>query len=293
MKEKRNMKVLEAVLIDWTDETDEPPGWLPEKLDNDGIKYVVARSLTKEALVENAGSADAIVTAGHRRLMVIENMAVLPILKAIIKLGSGVDNIDVKAATELGILVINTPDGLTDSVSEHTIAMMLTAVRQISRQNSLVRQGVWKINSARPGRLLKGATVGLIGFGRIARSVVRKLSGFEMKFIAYDPYIEPKIMEENGMTPVELPRLLSLSDFVLIHCPLTETTRHLLAEDELKLMKSTAILVNTSRGQVIDEQSLYHALKENWIAGAALDVLEKEPPDQSNPLFKLDNVILT
>ena len=281
-----------VVLVDWS-EMDEPPQWMVEELKREGIDYSVARSLTNEELIRNAGKAQAIVTGGHRRLMTRENMSALPALVAVVKLGSGVDNIDVQAATELGIVVANTPDAVTEMVSDHAIAMLFAAVRRLPQQDRLVKQGIWSIREAVPGRHLRGATLGLVGFGRIGRQVAEKLLGFQMNILVYDPYVVPAVIEAAGATPVELEGLLSRSDFVSVHCPLTSETRHLLGERELRVMRPEAILVNTSRGQVIDEQALARALKERWIAGAALDVLSKEPPDADNPLFKLDNVILT
>ena len=281
-----------AVLIDWS-ELDDPPQWMVDQLPEHGVQYEINRSITLESLIRNAGDANAVVTGGHRRLMVGENMDVLPSLGAVIKMGSGVDNIDVGAATERGIMVVNTPDAVTDTVSDHAIALLFAAIRQIPQQNRLIREGVWSIGRARPGRHFRGATVGLIGFGRIARQVVEKLVGFEMKFLVHDPYVSADVVEEAGATVVSMEEALSQSDFVSIHCPLLDTTRGLIGERELRMMRPEAILVNTSRGPVVDEAALTRALREGWIAGAALDVLEEEPTPVDNPLLELENVIVT
>ena len=281
-----------AVLIDWS-ELDDPPDWVVEQLPSKGVEYIAARSITPEALVQNAGQASFVVTGGHRRLMTAENMDVLPGLVAIVKLGSGVDNIDVKAATQRSIIVANTPDAVTETVSDHAIALLFAAVRKIPQQNGLIRKGVWSIGRAKPGRHLRGATLGLIGFGRIGRQVVEKLVGFEMKVLVYDPYIAADEITKAGATPASMGEALSQADFVSVHCPLTESTRHLIGERQLRMMRPEAIFVNTSRGSVVDEAELNRALREGWIAGAALDVLEEEPTPPDNPLLELDNVIVT
>lgn len=286
------MHKFKAILIDWGP-MDDPPAWMAERLAVSGIEYTVTRSITQEALLRNAAQANAIVSGGHRRLMTAENMDALPNLVALVKLGSGVDNVDVDAATERGVIVANTPDAVTETVSDHAIALLLAAVRKIPQQNRLIRAGVWSIKRAAPGRHLRGATLGLVGFGRIGRDVARKLVGFEMNLLVYDPYLEDNAIEEAGAKPVPLEELLSRSDFVSVHCPLTELTERLIGEREFRLMRPEAILVNTSRGPVVDEAALNQALREGWIAGAALDVLEKEPPDSDNPLLELDNVIIT
>ena len=158
------MHKFKATLIDWG-LMDDPPAWMAEKLADSRIEYTVVRSITQEALLRNATQADAIVTGGHRRLMVAENMDALPNLVALVKLGSGVDNVDVDAATERGIIVANTPDAVTETVSDHAIALLLAAVRKIPQQDRLIREGVWSIKRATPGRHLRGATLGLVGFG--------------------------------------------------------------------------------------------------------------------------------
>ncbi len=193
----------------------------------------------------------------------------------------------------MGIIVANTPEAVTEPVSDHAISLLFSVMRQIPPQDRLVKKGQWSAKIAFPGRLYRSATLGLVGFGHIAQRVARKLMGFEMRILVYDPYVSPKVIEELGVQSVELEELLKQSDFISLHCPITKETHHLIGEEELRMMRPEAILINTSRGSVVDERALYHALREGWIAGAGLDVLEKEPPDPKNPILKLDNVVIT
>ena len=286
------MKKFKAVLVANDDHPIEP--WLEQKLGTEGIDFSIHICWDKHDLARYAGDADfAWLYSGRHGLMTEENLKVLTSCKVIFKNGSGVDNIDAEAATRLGIVVAHTPDSVTESVSDHVIGLLFSAVRQISHQDHLVREGIWDVKRGFPGRRFHSATLGLVGFGRVGRMVAHKLAGFEMKIICYDPYVSTGFFEDYGVQPVGLEDLLKSSDFVSLHCPLTQATHHLIGEAELKLMKPEAILVNVSRGSVVDEKALQRALQEGWIAGAALDVMEKEPPNSDNPLLRLDNVVLT
>jgi D-3-phosphoglycerate dehydrogenase len=212
---------------------------------------------------------------------------------AILRTGSGTDNVDISAATQLGIIVANTPHVTVDPVADQTISMLFSLVRQVTRQDRMIRHGVWNAAPAMPLRRFRGATLGLIAFGRIPQAIVRKLSGFGMSFIAYDPYVSSDVMASLGVKRVSLPELLQTADYVSVHCPLTEDTVRLLGEPQFRLMQPHAVFINTSRGAVVDELALTRALQESWIAAAALDVLEKEPPEFNNPLLTMENVILT
>ena len=269
------------------------PEWFKENLAKEGIDLSIGISWNKEDLARNAGDADLVWDNAGSYLLRGENLEVLKSCRAIVRTGSGVDNVDVEAATRLGIIVANTPEAVTEPVSDHAIGLLFSVVRQIPPQDSLVKKGQWNAKIAFPGRHYRSATLGLVGFGRIAQMVTRKLMGFEMKILAYDPYVSPKIMQELGVQSVELEELLKQSDFISLHCPFTRETHHLIGEEELRMMRPEAILINTSRGSVVDERALYRALKEGWIAGAGLDVLEKEPPDPKNPILQLDNVVIT
>lgn len=266
------------------------PEWVAQYLADHGIDNVHAPCATREDLEKYASDADVVWMYSGTRILTAENIPVLRKCGAILKVGSGVDNIDVEAATRLGIIVANTPEVVVGPVAEHTIALLLAASRNVAYHNHLVRNGQWGDKSVYD---LEKSTLGLIGFGRVGQRIVQKLTGFGMNFLAYDPFVSAADMQRGGAWPVTIEELLSQSDFVSIHCNLTPQTRGLIKERELRMMKKNAILVNVSRGAVVDEQALYRALSEGWIAGAALDVMEKEPPDADNPLLGLDNVIIT
>jgi len=186
--------------------------------------------------------------------------------------------------------VANVPDYCVDEVSTHAITLMLVCARGITLLDRKVRDEKWDFTLAKPLFRTQGKTLGLFGLGKIAKMVAQKASGFGFKIIAYDPYIS-KV--NGGINLVEFSQLLSDSDFLSIHVPLTVETKHSFSENELRNMKKTAFLINTSRGPIVDEKALYMALKEKWIAGAALDVMEKEPPDWGNPLLTLNNLNIT
>jgi len=251
-------------------------------------EFVLAHCNTEDEVTKVAHDADGIINQyAPITRRVIES---LKRCKVIARYGVGVDNIDIKAATEHKIIVANVPDYCVDEVSTHTMALILVCARGITLLNSKIREKRWDFTQAKPLFRTKGKTLGLFGLGKIARAVAQKASGFGFKIIAYDPYVS-KV--NGGIKLVEFSQLLSDSDFVSIHAPLTDETRHSFGENELRAMKKTAYLINTARGPIIDEKALYRALKKRWIAGAALDVMEKEPPDWKNSLLKLDNLIIT
>jgi len=216
-------------------------------------------------------------------------------LKGIVRYGIGVDNIDLKAAAEKGVLVANVPDYCITTVAEHTFALLLALTRKIINADKFVRDGSWGLTEELRGTELGGKVYGIIGLGRIGREVATRAKAFKMKVIAYDPYVTKDEVDELNVELVDLDTLLRKSDFISIHAPLTEETRNMIGERELHMMKKTAYLINVARGHIVDENMLYKALTSGWIAGAALDVFEKEPPDPNNPLVraKLDNVVLT
>jgi D-3-phosphoglycerate dehydrogenase / 2-oxoglutarate reductase len=269
------------------------PGWVPEQLSQAGIDLKVAICWSTPELREQAGEADVAWVYGGRGLLQGEALDVLKRCGAILRTGSGTDNIDVKRATELGIVVANTPQAVTDPVSDHAISLLFGLRRQVVRHDRLVREGVWNYRSALPGRRFRGATLGLVGFGRVARLLVRKLAGFQMQFLAYDPYVSEAVIAEHSGAKVGLDELLQTADAVIVLCPLTPETWHLIGERQLSLMKPQAVLVNCARGGLVDEAALIRALQEGRIAGAALDVLEQEPPAPESPLLAMENVILT
>jgi D-3-phosphoglycerate dehydrogenase len=251
-------------------------------------ELILAHCNTEDEVIKAAQDADGIINQyAPITRRVIES---LKRCKVIARYGVGVDNIDIEAATEYGIIVANVPDYCIDEVSTHTMALILSCARGITLLDSKISEKIWDFTLAKPLFRTKGKTLGLFGLGKIARAVAQKASGFGFKIIAYDPYVS-KI--DRGIKLVEFSQLLSDSDFISIHTPLTDKTKHSFGESELKTMKKTAYLINTARGPIINERNLYVALKERWIAGAALDVMEKEPPDWENLLPKLNNLIIT
>ena len=262
-----------------------------EELAKVGAQLILARCKSEEQVIERGQDADVLLNSAipiTRRI--IES---LPTCKLIVRYGIGVDNIDIQAATECNIIVANAPMYCVDEVSDHTVALLLACVRKIVALDRSVKKGHWGSTKAWPIHRLRGQTLGLIGFGKIARRVVEKLRPFGATLIAYDPYVPQEVAEEYGVKLVALEELLKESDLISLHPPLTKETRHMLGQKEFKLMKNSAFLANTSRGAAVNEQALYQALKQGWIAGAGLDVMEKEPPAEDNPLLQLDNVIIT
>ena len=214
-----------------------------------------------------------------------------PCLKIISRTGAGVDNVEVAAATEKGILVCHAPGVNSISVAEHALALMMAMAKQLKVVDQAVHKDNWKIRYASKAEDLDGKTIGLVGLGNIGSLLAQKCRlAFNMKIIAYDPYVK----EAEGVELYSsLDQLFSQSDFISIHVPYTKETHHLVNTRLLNLMKSDSYLINTSRGSVVDEKALIEALKNDSIAGAGLDVFEKEPPSLDNPLLKFNNVITT
>ena len=212
--------------------------------------------------------------------------------KVVTRYGIGVDNIDIAAATERGILVTNVIYDITD-VADHTLSLVLSLARKIPRIYNTTKRGEWDWREFQPIARLKGRKVGIIGFGRIGRKVAQRLKGFEVELCAYDPYVSRAVFEEHEIEKAELETLLEESDIVTVHVALTDETRHLIGEKELRRMRGEALLINVSRGGIVDEKALYRSLKEGWIGGAGLDVLENELLVKGNPLVSLSNVIIT
>ena len=213
--------------------------------------------------------------------------------KVVLRTGVGYDVIDVEAATELGIAVVNVPDMWTQEVANQAFSLLLACNRRVTALDSEIRSGRWVPRISVPVGSLYDETLGIVGIGMIGGSVARRAAAFDMNVVAYDSYVPDSRFEEFGATSVSLEALLRDSDYVSIHCPLTDETLHLVDEAALRLMKPTAYLINTARGPVVDEAALITALREAWIAGAGLDVLEREPPAGDSPLLTMDNVILS
>jgi D-3-phosphoglycerate dehydrogenase len=213
--------------------------------------------------------------------------------RIISRTGIGVDNVDLDAASQCGIVVTRQPDYCIDEVSDHAMALLLTLVRKVAFSNARVQGGEWKMASAVPIHRLRGTVMGLIGFGQIPKLVAPKAQAFGMRVVAFDPFIPAEVMKKAGVDKVEFAELLKVSDYISIHCPLTPETNHLFNAAAFRQMKPTAYLVNSARGPIVDEAALAQALDSKHIAGAALDVMEKEPPPANSPLLHRDNVLLT
>lgn len=218
-----------------------------------------------------------------------------PELRVISNHAVGVDNVDVEAATERGIPVGNTPGILTDTTADFAFALLLATARRVVEADRFVRAGHWKTWGPKLllGRDVHGATLGIVGFGRIGQAVAQRAMGFDMRTLYYDPGKENDLQAGKlGARAVDLDRLLREADFVSLHTPLTDETHHLISAEALEKMKPSAILINTSRGPVVDHAALFDALNERRIAGAALDVTDPEPLPEGSPLLGLDNVVL-
>jgi len=256
-----------------------------------GVELLLTQSRTPAELVANAVGADAILVQYAR--ITAEVMDALPLLRAIGRYGVGVDSVDIDAATARGIAVCNVPDYGTEAVSDHAIGMALAAARGIPRLDRGLRAGSFDLAAVRPLYQTRGRVFGLIGLGLIGTATARKAAGLGYEVIAYDIAAEVGSATYHGFALVGLDELLQRSQVVSLHTPLTETTRAMIGADQLARMRSDAILVNTSRGGVIDTDALVEALRTGTILGAAIDVHEAEPLPVGHPLTTFDSVVLT
>lgn len=247
----------------------------------------------KKTIIEKAKNVDALATLLSDKIDAeVYNAA--PKLKIVSQLAVGFDNIDLAEATKRGIYITNTPEVLTDTTADFSWALLMAVARRVVEADKYVRTGQWKVAwhpAMLTGRDVFGATIGIVGAGRIGYAMAKRAKGFDMKILFYDVLPRPEI-EKLGAKKVDLNTLLQESDFVTIHVPLMKETYHLMDEQKFKLMKRTAYIINNSRGPVVDEKALYKALKEGWIAGAGIDVFEQEPMPADNPLLKFDNVVI-
>jgi D-3-phosphoglycerate dehydrogenase len=214
-------------------------------------------------------------------------------LVGVVEYGIGYDNIDVSAATENSALVCNIPDFMTSEVADHAVALILALTRKLDRISRSTRDGKWNWREFRPISSLDGRTVGIIGFGNIGRRVAERMRAFGTHVIAYDPYVSREGIEKLGAGATHLDELLEASDIISIHVPLNRETRQLIGRKRLAKLKDSVILVNTSRGSVIDQEALIESLRKGRIGAAGLDVLEKEPPSATDPILGFENVIVT
>lgn len=254
------------------------------------IEVDLRSKMTEDELIDVIGNYDGIIVRSATKVTarVIENA---PKLKVIGRAGVGVDNIDVAAATSRGILVVNAPEGNTLAVAEHTIAMMLSLARNIPQANETLRSGKWD-KKAFMGVELRDKVLGVIGLGRIGSAVAKRAQGMEMKVVAYDPYITEEKADLLGIKLLPLEEVFRQADFITVHLPLNKESKYIIGEKAFSLMKDGVRIINCARGGVVDENALYKAMKSGKVAGAALDVFEKEPNTDS-PLFEFSSFIAT
>jgi len=254
-------------------------------------EIVAMQATSEDQLLGAVADADALLVCyAPVTRRVIER---LTRCRIIARYGIGVDNVDVDAASARGIVVTNVPDYCVDEVSDHTIALLLACARKVPFLDRRVHGDRWEARDAMPMRRVRGQVLGLVGFGKIPRRVADKAHPLGLEILAFDPFVGDPEMTAHHVGKVSLDVLLARSDFVSVHTPLTPETRGMIGEAALRAMKPTAYLINTARGPLVAEAALTRALREGWIAGAALDVLETEPPGPDHPLRRLDNVILT
>ena len=256
-----------------------------------GINFTGARCCSEDDVITVAWAADAVVT-GYAPLSgrVIRS---LPRCKVISMNGAGFDNVDVEAASDAGILLVNCPDYCFEEVADHAMAMILACARGIFQFDRRIRNGIWDYKSAGPRERIRNSVLGLVGFGRVAQAVAVRARSFGMRVVASDPFIPEEFLEARGVRPASMQETFAAADYLSIHVPLTKDTVKSIGAEAFSRMKSNAFIINTCRGAVIDEKALFDALKNGSIRGAALDVLDREPPDFDNPLLSLDNVLVT
>jgi D-3-phosphoglycerate dehydrogenase len=254
----------------------------------EGLARIVAMKTKKpEEFLGEAADCDALLNT-YAGPITAQVMAKMPRCRIIARYGIGVDTIDLEAATRSGIIVTNNPTYCIEEVAEHTMALILACARKVPLYDRLVRAGRWEVPPGKPMFRLSGRTLGLLGFGNIARQVAARASAFGMRVLYADPFVESPQFHR-----VELDELLRESDFVSVHPPLTPQTRGIIDDDALGKMKKTAFLVNCARGPVVDTQALVRALDAGRIAGCALDTVDPEPLPDPHPLRGRENVIIT
>ncbi|MBE0478586.1 C-terminal binding protein [Candidatus Aerophobetes bacterium] len=254
-------------------------------------KLIPAQCKTEDDVIKIAADADALLN--QYAPLTEKVFANLKKCKAVARYGIGVNNIDVEAATRKGIMVINVPSYCEDEVAEHALALILSCIRKIFLYNLQAKKGIWDWKVGKPIFSLSEQTLGLVGFGKIAQRLAKKAKCLGFKVIAFDPYIMEDEFNKEEVEKVEFDELIRGADVISLHTPLTDATQHIFSHKEFDQMKSSAFIINTARGALIDEKALYSALLNKKIQGAAVDVLESEFPDMTNPLFQLDNFIAT
>lgn len=259
--------------------------------DSQELTVDVKTDLKPEGLKEIIKDYDALVVRSATKVTK-EVIAAAKKLKVIGRAGVGLDNVDLEAATQKGIIVMNTPGGNTISTAEHTFSMILALSRNIAQANASMKKGEWK-RSKFMGVELNNKILGIVGMGRIGSEVAKRAKSFNMKVLAFDPFLSAKVAESIGVEVAELKKVLQVADYITVHTPLTEETKHMISDQEFGMMKKGVRIINCARGGIIDEVALAKAVKDGIVAGAAMDVFEAEPLSPESELLKLDNVITT
>jgi len=263
-----------------------------EELSEFNVRLVQNMGTSFEEIVSSAKNAVAIL-AGSPPKFTRDVLSQLPSLKIIARYGVGVDKIDVPAATELGIMVANLPDVFAEEVATHTMALVLGTTRKLVHSHELVKSGRWEVAPLKPMFSTEDQVLGIVGLGNIGQAVARKAQPFGFEILIYDPYLSPEVLAQFDAESVDLDTLLTRADVIALTAPHTDETHQMINAEALNKMKSTAFLVNTSRGGLIDEKALEKGLSEGWIAGAGLDVMDNEPVEASRPLLQSDKLIVT
>jgi D-3-phosphoglycerate dehydrogenase len=271
--------------------------WEKEECKKLGIEFTALqmKNASPKELIEVCGGADILLV--NMAKMTAEVMKGLSNVKVVIRHGIGYDNIDLATATEAGIICANQPKASNEDVAEHAITLMFAAFRKIKKQESLmapsIEAGKWDYAGLGNLYRIAGKTVGIVGCGNIGSHIVKKLFGFKVRCLVYDPYLSADRAKELGVVLTDMDTLLKESDMVTVHVPVTDETRGMFNKDLFRKMKPTAVFVNTSRGALVNAEDLAAALREGVIAGAGIDVYVKEPPEKDHPLLGMDNAVLT
>ncbi len=272
---------------------------ISDKLAEDGINFLNAQTglqtyihtgLSEDELCEIIPEYDALLVRSDTKVTA-RVLKAASRLKIVGRAGIGVDNIDLDSALEQGVIVMNTPDANATTTAELALAHIFSLSRNLPRANQSVKEGKWE-RSKLMGAEIANKTLAILGFGTIGRIVAQRGIGLGMRVIAHDPFVTPDVFLAYGVEVVDFTELFTQADYLTLHCPLLEKTRHIVGKDQLAIMKKTARLINCARGGLVDEAALYEALKSGSLAGAALDVFEHEPPSNS-PLLDLENVVVT
>lgn len=261
-------------------------------LESIGAEVIIANLNTPEEVINECKDADGIMC--NLAPMPAEVIEKLEKCKIISRYGVGFDNVDVAACTKKGIYLANVPDYCAEEVSDQALALLMACARKVARRDAQVRAGQWNIGKADPIYRIAGKTMTFLGFGMIARTLFRKIQGFNFsRVLVYDPFLDAETIKSLGAEKAEWEEALREADFISCHMPLKDKTRGIINADAFAMMKPTAILINTSRGPVVDEKALIDALQKGEINSAGLDVHTKEPMDLDNPLMKIENCVLT